>query len=128
MESSARLKVPGAHSKVISKNQNFKWLWLIFAAAFIALAFFDHAWKLALVPAVAGLALAFFSLNRKKEKSKHTYTNQKVTPNKGIAILQSQISDPETEERRNDTTRAFLKGDLSLVGNEAKAKEARRVA
>jgi diguanylate cyclase (GGDEF)-like protein len=53
---------------------------------------------------------------------------QAKSARKTTVLPQARIEEPGTEERRQDTTRAFLKGDLAMAGGEAQAREARKLA
>lgn len=94
-------------------------VWFFLAGLFAGLGCLGGQWRLAFVPAVAGLALAFTS---------RRVPRQGTPTRKTTVIPQARIEDPGTEERRQDTTRAFLKGDLALAGGEAQAREARKLA
>ncbi len=94
-------------------------VWFFLAGLFAGLGCLGGQWRLAFVPAVAGLALAFTSRRAPRQ----------VAPTRKTTVIpQARSEDPGTEERRQDTTRAFLKGDLALAGGEAQAREARKLA
>ncbi|HKP97659.1 MAG TPA: diguanylate cyclase [Fibrobacteria bacterium] len=98
--------------------------WFFLAGAFAGLGFLGGNWRLAFVPAAACLVLAWTggraALGRKKNGGSPT--------RKTSVVPQQAFPEPSTEERRQDTTRAFLKGDMALVGSEAQAREARKLA
>jgi diguanylate cyclase (GGDEF)-like protein len=94
-------------------------VWLFLAGLFAGLGCLGGQWRLAFVPAAAGLALAFTSRPGRRPGP----PTRKTT-----VIPQARADEPGAEERRQDTTRAFLKGDMALAGGEAQAREARKIA
>lgn len=94
-------------------------VWFFLSGLFAGLGCLGGQWRLAFVPAVAGLALAITS----RRAPKPGPPTRKTT-----VVPQARIEEPGTEERRQDTTRAFLKGDVALAGGEAQAREARKLA
>ncbi len=96
-------------------------LWLFLAGLFAGVSFLGGSWKFSTVPTIACLVLAY--TGRKEKKGIH-----KSPTVKSQAIASPHIPEPSTEERRQDTTRAFLKGDMVMAGTEAKARELRRQA
>ncbi|MDB5105857.1 MAG: diguanylate cyclase [Fibrobacteres bacterium] len=99
-------------------------VWLFLAGLFGGIAFLGGNWRFAAVPAAACLLLAW--TGRKSEAQGRKSSGS--TTRKTTVVPQPSIQEPSTEERRQDTTRAFLKGDVSVVGNEAQAREARKLA
>lgn len=94
--------------------------WYFLAGLFAGLGCLGGEWRLAFFPACAALALALTS-NRKRALP--------AAPTRKTAQLPTvHANEPGTEERRQDTTRAFLKGDLAVAGSEAQAREARKLA
>jgi diguanylate cyclase (GGDEF)-like protein len=94
-------------------------VWFFLAGLFAGLGCLGGQWRLAFVPAAAGLALAITS----RRQPRPSPPTRKTT-----VLPQARIEEPGTEERRQDTTRAFLKGDLAMAGGEAQAREARKLA
>jgi diguanylate cyclase (GGDEF)-like protein len=95
-------------------------VWYLLAGLFAGLGCMGGQWRLAFLPAAAGLVLAFTSRAQGRRQASPT--------RKTTVLPQTRLDEPGTEERRQDTTRAFLKGDVALAGGEAQAREARRLA
>jgi diguanylate cyclase (GGDEF)-like protein len=93
--------------------------WFFLAGLFAGLGCLGGQWRLAFLPAAAGLALAFTSRPARR---------QGPPTRKTTVVPQPRAEEAGVEERRQDTTRAFLKGDLALAGGEAQAREARKLA
>jgi diguanylate cyclase (GGDEF)-like protein len=96
-------------------------LWLFLAGLFSGMGFLGGRWSLAFAPAVACLLLAWTGRSAAGRKSGGAATRK-------TTVVPQTSAEPSAEERRNDTTRAFLKADIALAGNEAQAREARKLA
>lgn len=99
--------------------------WLFLAGLFAGVGCMGGTWSWTFLPATASLLLAWTGRpgrNRNPGKSGNPSTR------KTAVVPTASIQEPSTEERRQDTTRAFLKGDMALVGSEAQAREARKLA
>ena len=94
--------------------------WFFLAGLFAGVGCLGGQWNFAFIPAVAGLVLAFTAGPRK--------TRSGAPTRKTAVVPQAHAAEAGSEERRHDTTRAFLKGDLALAGGEAQAREARKLA
>jgi diguanylate cyclase (GGDEF)-like protein len=90
------------------------------AGLFAGLGCMGGQWRIAFLPAAAGLVLAITSRPGGRRSAAPT--------RKTAVVPQPRAEEVSAEERRQDTTRAFLKGDLALAGGEAQAREARRLA
>ncbi len=101
-------------------------VWFFLAGLFAGVACLGGEWRLALAPAVAGLVLAFTA--RGKGRAPHSTRKTALVPQTQQARALPREEEPDIEERRQDTTRAFLKGDLAIAGGEAQAREARKLA
>ncbi len=100
-------------------------LWLFLAGLFAGVGCLGGTWSWSFLPASACIFLAWTGRpgrGRKPGKSGNPSTR------KTAVIPLASIQEPSTEERRQDTTRAFLKGDMALVGSEAQAREIRKQA
>ncbi|MBW8887465.1 MAG: diguanylate cyclase [Fibrobacteres bacterium] len=95
-------------------------VWFLLAGLFAGLGCMGGQWRIAFLPAVAGLVLAITSRPGGRRSAAPT--------RKTTVVPQQRTEEAGVEERRQDTTRAFLKGDLAMVGGEAQAREARRLA
>lgn len=103
-------------------------VWFFLAGLFAGVGFLGGNWRLAFVPAAACIVLAVTErLAGRRPAPGRTKSGGSGT-RKTTVIPQPAFQEPSTEERRQDTTRAFLKGDMALVGNEAQAREARKLA
>jgi diguanylate cyclase (GGDEF)-like protein len=98
-------------------------VWLFLAGLFAGSGFLGGNWRLAFVPAAACLLLAWTGRPGRGSRKSGGSATRKTT-----VVPQTSAQEPSTEERRQDTTRAFLKGDMVMVGNEAQAREARKLA
>lgn len=94
--------------------------WFFLAGLFAGVGCLGGHWNFAFIPAAASLVLAFTGGRR---GSRHGAPTRKTT-----VVPQAHAAEAGSEERRHDTTRAFLKGDLALAGGEAQAREARKLA
>ncbi|MDQ3002875.1 MAG: diguanylate cyclase [Fibrobacterota bacterium] len=97
--------------------------WFFLAGLFAGVGFLGGNWRLALIPSAACLILAWTARKNRTAKPGSSAT-RKTTVVPQVPSMQ----EPSTEERRQDTTRAFLKGDMAMAGSEAQAREARKLA
>ncbi len=96
-------------------------VWLFLAGLFAGTGFLGGTWRLSFVPAAACVALAWTGRTQGRKSGGSSTRKTAVIP-------QTSAAETSTEERRNDTTRAFLKGDIAMAGNEAQARENRKLA
>ena len=99
--------------------------WFFLAGLFAGVGFLGGNWRLAFIPAAACLILAWTARKVRTGKAKAGVSATRKTT---LIPQVSSTQEPSTEERRQDTTRAFLKGDMAMAGSEAQAREARKLA
>ncbi|MEO6095749.1 MAG: GAF domain-containing protein, partial [Fibrobacteria bacterium] len=107
-------------------------VWLFLAGLFAGTGFLGGTWRLAFVPAAACVALAWTGrteAGRTGPRRSAPGRQGAGSPTRKTTILpQTHSQEPSEDERRQDTTRAFLKGDIAMAGNEAQARESRKLA
>ncbi len=99
-----------------------KSLWFFLAGLFGGLGGLGGEWRWAWVPGLASALLG--AMGARKRFSGLA----PIPPRKGLPVTVPPTPEMENEDRRNDTTRAFLKGDLAMAGQELQARETRRLA
>ncbi len=126
-------------------------IWFFLAGIFAGMVFLGGHWLFSIIPALACFFLAYTG-NKAGNKSGNNFgflggnktgnkqaanadlnkqnlsAQNRATPRKGIPITAPEHAEQNFEEQRQDTTRAFLKGDMVIAGGEAQAREARRLA
>jgi diguanylate cyclase (GGDEF)-like protein len=100
-------------------------LWLFLAGLFAGVGCLGGNWSWSFLPSSACLLLAWTG---RPGRGRNAGKGGTPSTRKTAVVPAASIQEPSTEERRQDTTRAFLKGDMALVGSEAQAREARRLA
>jgi diguanylate cyclase (GGDEF)-like protein len=104
-------------------------VWLFLAGLFAGTGFLGGPWRLAFVPAAACLALAWTGRALLSRAGRAPGRKGAGSPTRKTTVVpQTMAQEPSVEERRQDTTRAFLKGDIAMAGSEAQAREARKLA
>jgi diguanylate cyclase (GGDEF)-like protein len=98
--------------------------WFFLAGLFSGTGFLGGNWRFAFAPALACLVLALTA----RRAARGVKKGGSASTRKTAIVPQPAHQEPSTEERRQDTTRAFLKGDMAMVGSEVQAREARRLA
>ncbi len=99
--------------------------WYFLAGLFAGVGMLGGNWRAAYLVAPVCVFLAWTGRSRSETKTK---PKPGLGPRTNVPAAKILPLEPSTEERRHDTTRAFLKGDIGLPGNEAQARELRKQA